>query len=508
MTDYGSAPSGAETLGASRFTLRIRKWVLIGIPIFVIVAVIAVLPVLRPGGRPHRPGVPVRPDTQSVAVDTANHVSGSEANEGSSRHVDLVSTSTKESATSWSRFRGANGTGVSSESDIPTEWSDSRNLKWSTRLPGPGSSSPILTDKHVFLTCYTGISGEGGRGTGQLTRHLLCISRDSGEILWTHDEPAVQPEDPYQGMGVPEHGYATNTPVTDGNRVFAFFGKSGVLAFDMEGNKLWQTSVGTESGNRGWGTAASLVRYEDLLIVNASEESQSIRALNAVTGEEVWKAVGSSLELAYGTPILAPIDDQRTDLVIAVPGEIWGLNPRTGKLNWYAETSLTGNVSPSLILDGDTVIAFGGYRSSGSLAVRVGGKGDVTKTHTVWTSRNSSYVSTPVLLDSNLYWIDDRGTYYVSSAKDGTLVTRSRVSSITSRDRPVYASAVAIGNRLYFQTRFDGLLVTEPGDELKVIAQNRFANDKSMCNATPAVDRGELYLRSDSHLYCVRDATK
>jgi hypothetical protein len=193
--------------------------------------------------------------------------------------------------------------------------------------------------------------------------------------------------------------------------------------------------------------------------------------------------------------------------VIAVPGEIWGLNPRTGKLVWYAETSLTGNVSPSLILDGDTVIAFGGYRSSGSIAVRVGGKGDVTKTHVVWTSRNSSYVSTPVQFEGKLYWIDDRGTYYVSSAKNGELVTRLRVSNITSRDRPVYASAVAIGKRLYFQTRFDGLLVTEPGGELKVIAQNRFANDNSMCNATPAVDRGELYLRSDSHLYCVRDAT-
>jgi len=294
----------------------------------------------------------------------------------------------------------------------------------------------------------------------------------------------------------------------DGNRVFAFLGKSGVLAFDMQGNKLWQTSVGTESGNRGWGTASSLILYEDLVIVNASEESQSILALNAATGEEVWKAVGSALELAYGTPILVKVDDTRTDLVIAVPGEIWGLNPRSGKLVWYAETLLTGNVSPSLILDGDTVIAFGGYRSSGSLAVRVGGTGDVTKTHVVWTSRNSSYVSTPVLLEGKLYWIDDRGTYYVSSAKDGELVTRSRVSNITSRDRPVYASAVAIGNLLYFQTRFDGLLVTEPGGELKVIAQNRFANDKSMCNATPAVDRGELYLRSDSHLYCVGDATQ
>jgi outer membrane protein assembly factor BamB len=404
----------------------------------------------------------------------------------------------------WSRFRGPNGSGISSDASIPSHWSDTENLKWATPLPGPGSSSPILTDKLVFVTCYSGIDPQSRQtDTSNLKRHLICLSRQDGQILWNHTEPAVQPEDRFQGMGVPEHGYATNTPATDGQRVFTFLGKSGVFAFDLEGKKLWQASVGTESGNRGWGTASSLVLFEDLVIVNASEESQTIRALKASDGQEVWKATGSALELAYGTPILAKVDDQRTDLVIAVPGEIWGLNPRTGKLIWYAETSLTGNLSPSLILDGDTVIAFGGYRSSGSVAIRIGGSGDVTKTHTVWTSRNSSYVSTPVLVDGKLFWIDDKGTYYVSSAKTGELIQRNRVANITSRDRPVYASAIAVGNNLMFQTRFDGLLVTTPTSELNVISQNRFESDKSMCNATPAVDSGQLYLRSDNRVYCV-----
>jgi outer membrane protein assembly factor BamB len=506
---------------------RRYRWVGLLVPLGLAIAGFTLIMPYLSGGRMRHPGAPVRPDTQSAEQSISTQANSPQATapragssveaildvaspaDAGSRNAEnttseLISTTTNHAATDWSRFRGPNGTGFCSDTSIPTEWSESKNLKWSIPLPGPGSSSPILTDQYVFLTCYTGINGEGQRETGKLKRHLLCIQREDGKIVWTHEESAIQPEDPYQGMGVPEHGYATNTPVTDGNRVYAFFGKSGVLAFDMQGKKLWQTSVGTESGNRAWGTASSLILYEDLVIVNASEESQSIRALNAETGEEVWNAVGSALELAYGTPILAKVDDQRTDLVIAVPGEIWGLNPRTGKLVWYAETTLTGNLSPSLILDGDTVIAFGGYRSSGSLAIRIGGTGDVTKSHVVWTSRNSSYVSTPVLVDGKLYWIDDRGTYYASSAKDGELIHRSRVSNITSRDRPVYASAVALGNRLYFQTRFDGLLVAEPGTDLKIISQNRFEGDKSMCNATPATDRGELYLRSDSHLYCVR----
>jgi len=425
-------------------------------------------------GRPRHPGMGVRPEVDGVSLrsdEKPDEKSGS-----GSLGVEEVADKPEDGVvldSGWTRFRGPNGAGISSDVAIPQEWSEKQNLRWSLALPGPGSSSPIVTPSVVFVTCYTGIEGESRGGSlAQLKRHLLCIDRKEGKLLWSHEEPAVQPEDAYQGMGVPEHGYATNTPVTDGKRVYVFFGKSGVLAFDMSGKKLWQ--------------------------------SRSIRALNAATGEEVWKATGAALELAYGTPILAKVDAQRTDLVIAVPGEVWGLNPRTGKLTWYAETSLTGNLSPSLILDGDVVIAFGGYRSSGSVAIKIGGKGDVTKTHTVWTSRNSSYVSTPVLVGENLYWLDDRGTYYVSSAKTGELVQRSRVSNITSRDRPVYASAIAVADRIFLQTRFDGLLVAVPGSELNILAQNRFESDSSMCNATPAVDNGDLFLRSDAKLYCVR----
>lgn len=411
---------------------------------------------------------------------------------------------TKANPLAWSRFRGPNGTGLCNESDIPLAWSDTENIAWKTPLPGAGSSSPILTDRWVLVTSYSGYGGEERRGSMDgLQRHLTCIDRRTGAILWTRTKPAFLPDDPYQGMGVPEHGYATNTPVTDGQRVFAFFGKSGVVAFDIEGNELWQTSVGTESGNRGWGTAASLVLYEDLVIVNASEESQSIRALNQRTGELVWTAAASSLELAYGTPVIAKVDAQRDDLVIAVPGEVWGMNPRTGKLAWYAQTSLTGNLSPSVILHENVVYVFGGYRSSGSTAIRIGGTGDVSKTHVVWTSRNSSYVSTPVLLNGRLYWIDDRGTFYTTSAETGELLHRERVSGIESRDRPVYASPIAVGDKLVFQTRHDGVFVAAADSTWKPLHHNRLTSDPSMFNATPAAGDGQLFLRSDTHLICI-----
>ena len=405
----------------------------------------------------------------------------------------------------WARFRGRNGRGVSEDSTLPLEWNDTTNLAWKTALPGAGSSSPVLSEAFVFVTCYSGYGVAGNKigSPDQLKRHVCCVDRYSGAILWTRTVSAVQPEDRYQGMGLPEHGYATNTPASDGTAIFAFLGKSGVYAFDFEGKELWHTSVGTESGNREWGSASSLILYQHLVIVNAAEESQSLYALNKESGEVVWKAPAVALELCYSTPAIAHVSPERDDLILAVPGEIWGMNPKNGKLIWFAETPMTENLSPGVIVDGTTVYAFGGYRNSGSVAVRAGGKGDVTRSHVLWTSKNTSYVATPVLLNNRLHWIDDHGLYFCTNAKSGELLHRARTSGISSGGRPVYASPVSINKRLYVQSRYDGVFVLEPSDELKILAQNRFASDSSTFNATPAVDRGQLFLRSDRYLYCV-----
>lgn len=409
------------------------------------------------------------------------------------------------SSAAWNRFRGPNGTGVSNDATIPTKWSDTENLAWKTKLPGAGASSPVLTSDRVLVTSYSGYGDpqNPGGSVDSLVRHLTCIGRDSGEIIWSKTVDSQHREDPYQGMGLPEHGYATNTPVTDGKQVFVLFGKSGVHAFDLDGNKQWETSVGTESGNRGWGSAASVILYGDLLIVNAAEESQSIQALSKSSGEVVWTAEASTLELSYGTPAIVSVPETGDELVIAVPGEIWGLNPTTGKLKWYAETSMTDNLSPSVIVDGETIYAFGGYRSSGSVAMRAGGKGDVTDSHLIWTSRNSSYVATPILVDGKLFWINDRGMYFSADAKTGELVHRARMPSGLAGQRPVYASPIAVNGKVYAQTRQSGLFVFEPSDDLEIIAQNQFESDSSVFNATPAVDSGQLFLRSDVYLYCV-----
>ena len=417
--------------------------------------------------------------------------------------VAVLLTMAAACATDWPRFRGPGGLGLG-ESTVPLEWSDEKNLLWKTPLPGPGSSSPVIHGDDVFVTCYSGYGVPGDRGgePAKLVRHLLCIDRLTGAEKWRRDVAGDLPEDAYEGF-LTEHGYASSTPVVDADAVYAFFGKSGVIAFDRAGKELWRVGVGKESSNHRWGSAASLIRHGDLVIVNAAEESQSIRGLDRRTGREVWKADAASLELAYGTPSIVRLADGREELVVAVPSEVWGLDPATGKIRWYASHSLTGNISPSVVVDGDAVYVFGGFRSAGSFAVRAGGTGDVTKSHMLWTSKASSYVATPLLHDGHLYWIDDRGQAHCSNAQTGEQVYRSRVAEITGGGRPVYASPVVSNGRLIVVTRWSGTLVLPAEPRFEVLACNTFAGDDSDFSGTPAIVDGSLYLRSGRFLYCV-----
>ncbi len=411
-------------------------------------------------------------------------------------------------AADWTGFRGSDHDGVIVEEKVPTEWSETKNLKWTTKLPGKGTSSPIILGDRVYLTCYEGY-GENKSNPGSMSdlkRHLIAINRKNGEIVWKTTIDTVLPEDQYSGF-MAEHGYASQTPVSDGERIYAFFGKSGVYAFDMSGKVLWKKDVGQESSSRRWGSGASPILYGDLLIVNASDESQSIRAFNKVTGEEVWKAQAAGLELTFNTPRIIKNVDGEEELIVAVPYEVWGMNPKTGKLTWYAECDLDGNVSPTIVAADGIVYAVGG-RNGGMVAVKTGGKEDVTKSHILWSSRETTYVPSPILHDGKLYWVSDRGQAYCLDAKTGETVYRERLSGSSSSSgrggsRGFYASVVLAGEYIYAVNRKGETSVYKPGDEFKVEQVNSIAGDEGDFNASPAIANGQMFLRSDSALYCI-----
>ena len=405
-------------------------------------------------------------------------------------------------AADWAQFRGPNGSGVSPDAKPPTTWSDAQNVKWKTPLPGAGTSSPILVGGKIFVTCWTG-GGADGSGS-RLQRHLACLNRDTGKILWSKRVDGEEQVDRYDGY-LQEHGYASHTPASDGERVYVYFGKGGALAFDLDGKELWRTNLGSESNAKNWGSASSPILYKDSVIISASEESHAVYALDKKTGKELWKAEGGALSYVFGTPVIAE-HAGRAELLLSMPDEIWALNPNTGKLRWHADSGLPGNIAPGVVVGDGVAFAFGGFPRLGALAVKLGGKGDVTQSNVVWTSNNSTYVPTPVLHEGRLYFASDAGFATCLDAKTGALVFKERLpgASATGRGgKPFYASAVLANGHVYAVSRRNGVFVFAAAPEFKLVAQNKLTGDDSDFNATPALAGRQLFLRSNRNLYCL-----
>ena len=417
----------------------------------------------------------------------------------------LISLKELSTASDWPRFRGANGQGISSEA-VTFKWSANKNIKWQCKLPGPGSSSPVISKGKIFVTCFSGVN-ESQQDTSKLLRHVLCIDQKDGSIIWENKIAATLPEDPYRGF-LTEHGYASNTPVIDDGRLFAYLGKSGIHAYDLNGKKLWSKNLGTGSTRRKWGSAASPIVVGDNLVVSAAEESLAVYGLDPKTGKQNWISEGDSLEMAYATPVLMTSKEVRTDLVLPVPGEIWGMNPESGKLRWYALTNITGNISPSPVIGNGTVYVFGGYPSLRRCAVKINGaKGEVSEKATLWEDKQSTYVPTPVLVDEKLYWASDTGYACCADAKSGKMLFRERLDARGkgSRGKPFYAGAVAAGGKIYAVSRWGGTFVFSAKPDFKLLAHNRIEGDDSQFHGTPAISNGQLFLRSDKFLYCISE---
>lgn len=397
-------------------------------------------------------------------------------------------------AADWPQFRGPGGLGASQDTGLPTTWSDDSNIAWKTDLPGFGTSSPITHQGRIFLTCYGGYgtSAEQPGEMDDLARYVVCLDRKQGEILWKQKVQTLLPEQQYQGFQS-LHGYASSTPATDGERLYVFFGKSGVFAFDLEGKQLWQADVGSKIHN--WGSATSPVLFQNLVIVNASVESGALVALDKDTGREVWRTPG--MIAAWNSPLLVDLPDGRVDLVMSVKGRLLGFDPATGEQRWHSK-GIEDYVCPSVIAHDGIIYAIGG-RGKPSLAVPAG-EGDMSD-KILWTVQAGSNVSSPVYHDGYLYWVSEsKGIAYCIDAKTGESVYEKRMQPRPDR---IYASPVVADGKIYYVSRNNGTFVVAANPEYELLAHNVIASDDSVFNASPAVSDGQLLLRSDKCLYCI-----
>lgn len=396
----------------------------------------------------------------------------------------------------WTRFRGPGATGLSGETGIPVNWSATENVVWKTALPGAGASSPITVGDKIFVTCYSGYGLDADNPGNQedLGLSVIALDRASGKILWALAVKPRLPQTEYRGFTA-LHGYASSTPTSDGAAVYAFFGSSGVAAFSIDGQPLWRADVGTD--NHAWGSATSPILFRNLLIVNAGVESHSIVALDKATGEKVWQTPG--IDMSWGTPLVVEVPGGEPELVVSMKNKALGLDPVTGRQLWEC-AGVKDYVCPSVTAHEGVVYITGG-RKTYTMAVRAGGRGDVTASHLVWESKLGSKVPTPLYFDGRLYWIDNTGTATCLDAATGAEVYRERLQIEGKRDK-LYASPVYADGKLFCVTREGGTIVLAAKPEFEELSRNDLG-DASIFNATAVPSRGQLLLRSDRFLYCI-----
>jgi outer membrane protein assembly factor BamB len=398
----------------------------------------------------------------------------------------------------WPRFRGPNGSGTSDAKGLPLEWSANKNIVWKTALPGPGASSPITWGDRIYLTCYTGygIDEESPGDPSNLVRHLICLDRGTGRILWNTGTPSRRRVSEY-GRFIALHGFASSTPVCDGERVYCFYGSSGVYAFDLRGGEQWDADAGQET--HGFGTGTSPILHDTLVIVNASVESGSLVALDKQTGREVWRA--GDIQKSWNTPVLVEAGG-RLELVVDTEDSLRAFDPATGRALWRCEGSQPPRyLCPSPIVHDGIIYATHGYHGPLS-AVRPGGNGDVTNSHRLWVRpKVATNVPSPVFHDGYIYSVrEEGGVFSCVNAENGELVFRERLQPAPGR---IYASPLAADGKIYLVSREDGTYVLSAQPQFEQLAHNVIEGDDSIFNGSFVVSRGQLLLRSDKALYCI-----
>ena len=419
-------------------------------------------------------------------------------------------------ADDWPSWRGPHASGVTDETGLPTEWSDDSGVVWRQKLPGAGVSTPVVVGPHVFVTSQIGTSArrpgnhpslvQGGSGSGE--RNLSTAGAPAaGEIkfaitayrwsdgtrAWHHEMPAAGPLMPVHD----KHNLSTPSPVSDGDLVIAWYGTGQVVALDAStGKPRWSRHLGKEYGafEINWGHSSSPALHGDLAIFPCYHENGSyLIALDKRTGSPRWKRDRQPGAHSYSTPVVVTHNGM-SRLVLNSSRGVEAFDPATGAPVWQVLGDNRFPI-PMPVQHGDMLYLSRGYRSSPYLAIRLGGRGDVTKTHVVWhTPTGAPYVSSLVYYDGLIYMASEMGIVSAIDPASGEMVWRERVGGVFT------ASPVAGDGKIYLASETGETVVLRAGKTPRVIARNKL---NTHIVASPAVSKGRLFLRGDDELIAI-----
>ncbi|MBI5757419.1 MAG: PQQ-binding-like beta-propeller repeat protein [Planctomycetales bacterium] len=382
----------------------------------------------------------------------------------------------------WPKWRGPSGDGHSTEKTAPVRWDDT-SIIWRTELPGDGQSSPVIWGDRIYLTTAL----ESGR-----QRVVLCVDRRSGNIVWQQTVWTGEPEASH-GM----NGWASATCATDGERVVAFFGRGGLHCLDVEGKKLWSKDLGKFGGP--WGTGASPLIVDDLVIQNCEAEDQaSVTALNKRTGEVVWQTPRDVPQRGgWSSPVLIASGTRREVVLNGFNG-VTSYDPASGKKLWFCK-SFAGRGEPTATFGHGLVLMVNGL-SGDIYAVRPGGEGDVTETQMAWhTPRKAGRDQpSPIVVGDVMIVVSMDGIGCAYDVVSGRELWKERLGGRFT------SSPIAANGLLYIQSDSGETIVIKPGSQLSIVSRNALPTAPSeIFRASLALSRGQMFSRSNKALYCL-----
>ena len=397
-------------------------------------------------------------------------------------------------ASDWPQFRGPLGNGVSPEDKAPLHWGPGKNVRWKATLPGPGNSSPIVSRGRLFITC----AEDAGK-----KRNLYCFDRRTGAQLWvrTVGFPIVEPT--HQS-----NPYCASTPVTDGARVVVWHGSAGVFCYNFDGKELWKADLG-EVRNE-WGYGSSPILHRGKVILNFGPGDRAfLAALDLKTGKLLWKynePGGPSTVLkgnigTWCTPIVARVGG-KDQILCSMLTQVVACDPETGARLWFCEglaEEKADLIYPSPLVCGEIGVAFTGWVNGPTVGFKLGGRGDVTASNRLWVEKQPQRIGSGVVVGENVFIVNaGPGTAQCMECRTGKIRWAERLEGGES-----WGSVVMAAGRLYVTSRRGVTSVFRPDpSKLEVLAMNDLGEPS---NATPAISNGQIFLRTDKHVYCVAE---
>lgn len=402
----------------------------------------------------------------------------------------------------WAKWRGPNDDGMARGS-APIEWSDTKNVAWKRDIPGRGMSSPIVWGDRIFLTTaipngeatapVTGGRGAGGGAGAKGVNHkfvVYCIDRNTGKTIW---ETVAATLAPHEGYHFRYGSYASNTPVTDGKLLYAFFGSFGLYALDFNGKIVWKKSFPAQNMRLEFGEGVPLTLHDDRLFVKLDSEHDSyMQVYDKTSGKELWRVDRAGEPSSWSPPLVVTVDGKK-QIVTSATNKSRAYDWDTGKIVWEAP-GLGANVIPAPVVHRDIVVVMSGFRDPNLQAIRLDGKGTV-----VWSNtRGNSYTPSPVLHNGLLYFVTDNGQLSCFDVATGQPHYRQQR---LPKPYNFKASPVGANGNLYLATEVGDVVVVKMGTTYEVVATNTLENASFI--ATPAIVDGMIYLRSQNALYAI-----